>query len=70
MLFCLSIAAAFLAGYTSVEKGKFDWSLAIGFCMLISLVIFFIIDLDKPRSGVITLDDNAHAITNLLKMVE
>jgi len=70
MLFSLSVAAAFLAGYTSVGKGKFDWSLAIGFCFLISLVIFFIIDLDKPRSGIITLDTNARAIVSLRKMVE
>jgi hypothetical protein len=70
MLFILSFAAAFLSGYNSVGKGKFDWFLAAGFCLFISMVIFFIIDLDKPRSGIITLDSNQKAMTELRQMFE
>jgi len=70
MLFLLSMSTAFVAGYTSVGRKKFDWSLAVGFCLLTSLVIFFILDLDKPRRGLITLDQNEKAIVDLLKMLE
>jgi hypothetical protein len=70
MLFILSFAAAFLGGYNSVGKGVFDWFLASGFCLFISMVIFFIIDLDKPRSGIITLDSNQKAMTELRQLFE
>lgn len=65
MLFTLSVSAAFVAGHTSIGKGIFDWWMAIGFCLLTSMVIFFIIDLDKPRRGLITLDKYERAITDL-----
>lgn len=70
MLFFLSMCIAFLVGYTSVGKGKFDWAMAISFCLLTCLVVFFIIDLDKPRMGIITLDEQEQAIIDLLKMTE
>lgn len=69
MLFLLSLCTAFVAGYTSRGKGKFDWTMAAGFCVLTSIVIFFIIDLDKPRSGIITTDQTARAITDLRKIL-
>ena len=65
MLFVLSVSTAFVAGHTSVGKGLFDWWMAVGFCLLTSTVIFFIIDLDKPRRGLITLDQNIRAISDL-----
>jgi hypothetical protein len=65
MLFVLSVSTAFVAGHTSVGKGLFDWWMAVGFCLLTSVVIFFIIDLDKPRRGLITLDHNIRAIIDL-----
>ena len=65
MLFVLSVSTAFVAGHTSVGRGLFDWWMAVGFCLLTSTVIFFIIDLDKPRRGLITLDQNIRAISDL-----
>lgn len=70
MLFLLCISAAFVAGHTSVGEGKFDWFMAIGFCALISCVIYFIIDLDRPRAGIITLEKNARAISDLRSLIE
>ena len=70
MLLFLSLTTAFMAGYTSQAKGKFDWYLATTFCFLIALVIFFIIDLDAPRKGTITLDAHERAIVNLRKMLD
>ena len=65
MLFILCLSSAFVAGHTSVGEGKFDWFMAVGFCALISCVIYFIIDLDRPRSGIITHQENARAISEL-----
>ncbi len=65
MLLILSVSTAFVAGHTSVGKGLFDWWMAIGFCLLTSVVIYFIIDLDKPRRGLITLEHNVRAIIDL-----
>lgn len=44
--------------------------MAIGFCSLISCVIYFIIDFDRPRIGTITLEQNARAISDLLKFLD
>lgn len=65
MLFLLCLSAALVAGHMSVGEGQFDWIMAVVFCALISCVIFFIIDLDRPRAGVITLEENARAISDL-----
>lgn len=65
MLLILCLSSGFVAGHTSVGEGKFDWFMAIGFCALISCVIYFIIDLDRPRAGIITLQDSARAISDL-----
>jgi hypothetical protein len=69
MLFFLSSSAAFMIGYTSAEKGVLDWTRATFFCFFTSLIIFFIIDLDKPRSGIIKIDNHHQAITNLRSML-
>lgn len=70
MLFILCVSSAFVAGHTSVGEGKFDWAMALGFCALISCVIYFIIDLDRPRAGVITMEDSARAISDLRSLMK
>jgi hypothetical protein len=65
MLVILCLSAAFVTGHTSMSEGKFDWIFAVGLCALISCVIVFIIDLDRPRMGIITLEENARAISDL-----
>lgn len=55
MLFVLTIASAFLAGYVN-RKGKVDWPVAAGFCILTAFVIYITLDLDRPRRGLINLD--------------
>jgi hypothetical protein len=69
-LFFLSLSAAFVVGFTSMGKGKFDWPMGIGFCFLITLVIATIIDLDKPRAGMIRTEQNVKAIVSLRKMFD
>jgi hypothetical protein len=65
MLFLLAISASFMIGYTSADKGVLDWTRAIFFCFFTTLVLYFIIDLDRPRAGSVRLDSHRRAITDL-----
>ncbi len=56
MLFFLAIISAFYGGYTEGRKGAIDWLVQFGFCLLVSLVILFTLDLDRPRRGFVNLD--------------
>jgi len=53
-LFTLCLCSAFLLGYD--RKNKFDWIVVIGFAIMLSATVFTIIDLDRPRSGLINMD--------------
>lgn len=46
--------AAFLLGYD--QKDNIDWIVVTGFATMLSLTIFNIIDLDRPRRGLINMD--------------
>jgi len=68
LLVLLACACAFYVGYT-VSKKENDWLLTIGFCMLTSLIVFLIFDIDRPRRGLITLDKINQSIVDLRKMI-
>lgn len=53
-LFVLSVGTAFLLGYE--DKGPMDWVMILGFSVMLSATVFTIIDLDRPRSGIINMD--------------
>lgn len=53
-LFMLCLAASFLLGYDF--KNKFDWIVVTGFALMLSVTVFTIIDMDRPRSGLINMD--------------
>jgi hypothetical protein len=53
-LFLLCIASAFLLGYD--KPNKIDWVVVIGFGVMLSLTVYAIIDLDRPRGGLINMD--------------
>lgn len=53
-LFLLSMGTAFLLGYE--DKGPLDWVMVLGFSVMLSATVFTIIDLDRPRSGIINMD--------------
>ncbi|WP_264520725.1 hypothetical protein [Flavobacterium sp. N1994] len=67
MLFLLAIISAFYSGYSEARKGKIDWLVQIGFCLLVSLVILFTYDLDRPRRGFVNLDGPNQNIIELRK---
>jgi hypothetical protein len=67
MLFFLALISAFYGGYSEGRRGKMDWIVQVGFCLLVSLVILFTLDLDRPRRGFVNLDAPNQTIIDLRK---
>ena len=65
-LFILCFCSAFLLGYDF--KDKIDWVVVIGFAVVLSATIFTILDLDRPRSGLIDMDGPNQKIVELREM--
>lgn len=57
LLLLLAVACAFFSGYAHGNK-KADWLISSGFCLLTAFVIFVILDLDRPRRGLINMEDS------------
>lgn len=53
-LFALCFCVSFMMGYD--RKARFDWVVSAGFSIMLSITIYIILDLDRPRSGMINLD--------------
>lgn len=65
MLFFLAMISSFYSGYSEGLRGRIDWLIQIGFCLLVSLVVLFTIDLDRPRRGFVNLDVPNQTIIDL-----
>jgi len=65
-LFALCLCSAFLLGYD--HKNKFDRIVVFGFAFMLSVTVFMIIDLDRPRSGIINMDKPNQKIIELREM--
>ncbi len=65
-LFSLCLGSAFLLGYD--HKGPMNWVIVFGFAIMLSSVVFTIIDLDRPRSGLIKMDIPNQRIVDLRGM--
>ena len=65
-LFALCLAASFLLGYD--QLGKIDWIVVVGFAVTLSITVFTIIDLDRPRGGLINMDGPNKKIVELIQM--
>lgn len=57
LLFVLANITSFYSGYSAALKGSIDWLVEFGFCMMISVTVLFIFDLDRPFRGLVTLDE-------------
>jgi formate-dependent nitrite reductase membrane component NrfD len=68
LLFILICICSFYTGYILSGKKKIDWIGIIGFCMLICAIVHLIIDLDRPRRGIITLMQTNESIVELREM--
>ena len=65
-LFTLCCITTFLLGYD--YQGKIDWIIVISFSIMLSATVFTIIDLDRPRGGLIKLDKANQNIVELREM--
>ncbi len=68
LLFMLCFTSSFMLGYS--RGGKNDWIVTIIFALMIGITIYTILDLDRSRSGVITMDqvnDNIRALKSMFK---
>jgi hypothetical protein len=70
LLFALCLLCAFFVGYYSSQRGRFDWIIATGFCLLSALVIYITLDLDRPRAGLIRLNTSQKAMTDLIQQFD
>jgi uncharacterized membrane protein HdeD (DUF308 family) len=68
LLFMLCWISAFMLGY-SVGK-KPDWIVIVCFAVTIVMTIYLIIDLDRPRRGIITMKDMNMEIIKLQSMFD
>jgi hypothetical protein len=65
MLFGLSLASGFLAGYGLARAKRRNWLHAVGFALLISVVVYVILDLEFPRLGLFRVDSFDQALIDL-----
>ncbi|MFI5155430.1 MAG: hypothetical protein ACHQEM_04570 [Chitinophagales bacterium] len=70
MLFSLCLVCAFFIGYYSSYIGRYDTLITLGYCVLCALVIYITLDLDRPRSGLITHQISHQAILDLRSMFD
>jgi uncharacterized membrane protein len=66
LLFLICLTAALMVGYSSGVKP--DWTMVLSFSLMISMTVYLIIDLDRPRRGVITMDTANDQIVQLRSM--
>ena len=59
MLFLIFIVSGGLIGYTSGLGQKRAYIPAVIFTFLVALVVFIIIDLDRPQSGIIKINHDS-----------
>jgi hypothetical protein len=65
-LFILCLSSSFLLGYD--QHGRIDWLVVTGFSLMLSVTIFNIIDLDRPRSGLINMDNANKKVVELREL--
>ncbi|GAA3972402.1 hypothetical protein GCM10022407_17750 [Hymenobacter antarcticus] len=65
MLFIISLATAFFTGYVGTNRRKFDWLAVAVFHLLVGLVVYITLDLDRPRRGLIRTTDMQELFTEL-----
>ncbi len=67
LLFLLTLTASFIIGYGS-KRGKTDKIIVAGFALMMVLTIYLILDLDRPRRGIITMDKAHGNMTGLREL--
>jgi hypothetical protein len=65
LLLIFSAVSSFFIGYNCGIKKGFDKLLITGFCLLTCVVIYIILDLDRPRRGLIHNSSQIHLLKEL-----
>jgi hypothetical protein len=65
MLFGLSFASALLAGYEMAKAKRRNWLYAVGFALVMAVVVYVILDLEFPRIGLFRVDAFDQALVSL-----
>jgi hypothetical protein len=69
LLFLLTITGSFIVGYGS--KGKsFNWIMVCGFTLMTIMTVYLILDLDRPRRGIINMDQTHQKIVELKDLLK
>lgn len=66
LLFLISLTSALMVGLTGGVKP--DWIMVLSFSLMICMTVYLILDLDRPRRGVITMDTANSQIVQLREM--
>lgn len=69
LLFLLTLTASFIIGYGN-KQAKIDKIVVAGFALMTALTIFLILDLDRPRRGIITMDSAHQKMIELRELVQ
>jgi hypothetical protein len=69
VLIFMAIICSYFIGYTTLSPISFDWGIVIGFGLLTSVIIYLTLDLDRPRSGLITVDHAEQSIIDLKQIL-
>lgn len=64
-----SLLSAFLSGYGNKTKRR-NFLMIGAFAFMTTVALYLIMELDRPREGLITLDESQQTIENLSKMFE
>jgi hypothetical protein len=57
LLFALGLLCSLLAGYRMATRGRHNWLHILGFTVLTVVVIFVMLDIEYPRSGLLRISD-------------
>jgi len=69
MLFLLTLAGSFVTGYGAKDK-RFNLVIVLSFALMTSLTIYLILDLDRPRRGIINMDQTHNKILELRELTK
>jgi len=68
LLYILTCSCGFYSGYLSKANKKIDLVNIMGFCILTCMVVWVIIDMDRPRTGFVNMEKTHQAIVDLRNM--
>jgi len=68
MLFMLTLVGSFVMGYGT--NSRYNWIIVSGFALMTVMTIYLILDLDRPRRGIINMDMTQKKMIELKQMLK